>query len=446
LPFSLNEGPLWAGRGWNEEATVGAFLQAGPVRLIAAPTFVSEDNNAFQVIPFPQNVKPGRSVWANPFHPLPESIDLPLRFGDRRIQRLDPGQSSLTVDVWDFATGVATENLWWGPAIKNAITISNNAPGFPHAFLQTKRPIETPLGVFDAQWIWGRLTESPFFDFDSTNNSRTLNGLVFTWNPLPAAGLTVGGARLLMASTTNDRIPLSSAVDVFRLVGQPNTDTSKATGGADQIFTLFGRWVLPDAGFDAYLEWARFEEPQSFRDFLEYPGHSEAYTLGFQWARPITPDRAFRLQAEASYLEPDPSVSVRPVAVTYTSRAVPQGFTQRGETLGAAIGPGGSSQWLAGDLFSARWRLGAYLGRIRWDNGTLFEPIVPQFKRQDVTLYAGLRGSVVLSGVRLAVDFAHAARFDYLFQAYVLSPIETGGIDLINNSFSATISVPLGIR
>jgi hypothetical protein len=154
----------------------------------------------------------------------------------------------------------------------------------------------------------------------------------------------------------------------------------------------------------------------------------------------LSQQRTFRLHGEVSYLEPDPSLRVRPVAITYTSHSVPQGFTHRGKTLGAAIGPGASSQWITGDVFAPRWRLGAYLERIRWDNGVLFEPIVPDFKRQDVTLLAGLRGSVSWRGMSLLLDFAHAARFDYLFQAYALSPGKTGGIDLINNTVSFTLS------
>lgn len=449
LPFSINDGSLWAGRGWNGELTAGAFAFAGPLRVIFAPTVVSEQNTAFQVIPYSQIASPPRSVWANPFHPPPESIDLPLRFGDRSRSRIDFGQSSVTYDVPFVSLGVSTENLWWGPGIENAITLSNNAPGFPHAFVQM-RPLHTQYGVFDAQWILGQLRESDFFDTVSSNNRRALNGLAFTWTPPGEPGLTLGTARLVMSQQNKGRVITSSAFDFLRLVGQPNTNpdtSSKAVrGGRDQIFSLFGRWVFAPAGFEAYLEWARFEDPKSFRDLLEYPGHSEGYTLGFQWARPLAPLMTFRLQGEASYLEPDPSLRLRPVAVTYTSRAVPQGFTNRGQTLGAAIGPGASSQWLAGDVFTRGWRFGAYLNRIRWDNGTLFEPIVPEFKRQDVTLLAGLRGSVSWYGVNLAVDFAHAARFDYLFQAYVLGPTKTGGIDLLNNTLSVTLSTALGPR
>jgi hypothetical protein len=447
LPFSLNDGSLWAGRGWNAAITAGASAQMGPLRLILAPTFVSEQNLAFQVIPYPQNatLPPGstfpRSVWANPFHPPPESIDLPLRFGDQSRKHADAGQSSLTLDAEGVAVGVGTENLWWGPGIRNAITLSDNAAGFPHAFVQTQRPQHTRFGTFDAQWILGQLHESSFFDRDSANDTRTLSGLAVTWSPRSDSGFTLGVARLVMAAQSNGKLPLGAAFDVLRTAGHADTDTSSAhLVGRDQIFSLFGRWVFPAAGFEAYAEWARFEEPLSFRDLLESPGHSEGYTLGFQWAHPLADKRTFRLQSEASYLEPDPSLRVRPVATTYTSRGVLQGFTNLGKTLGAAIGPGASSQWLAGDVFAPSWRLGAYASRIRWDNGVLFEDIVPFFKRQDVTLSAGLRGSVSWQGTTVFIDFAHAARFNYLFQSYILGPASFGGIDILNNTFSVSLS------
>ncbi len=451
IPYSLNDGPLWAGRGWNEEITTGAYLVVGRARLIVAPSLISEDNEIFQVIPYSRLTLPPRSQWANPFHPLPESIDLPLRFGDSRLRYLNPGQSSLTIDANAVSFGAATENLWWGPGIRNAITLSDNASGFPHLFVQTRHPVHTGVGTFDAQLVVGDLTESAFFNADPADNKRSLSGLVATWTPPIDSGLTLGVARLVIATRTTDLFPFDAplrAFDVFRTVGHPFTDTTSASPptGRDQITSLFARWVLPPSGFEAYVEWARFEEPLSLRDFLEYPGHSEAYTLGLQWAHPLAQRRTFQLQTEASYLEPDPSLRLRPVATTYTSRDVPQGFTQLGQALGASIGPGSSSQWLAGDVFAPQWRIGAYLSRIRWDNGVLFEPIVPGFKRQDVTLLAGLRGGVTWHGVSALLDFAHGARFDYLYQAVILGPTRTGGVDLINNTLSLTLSTAITPR
>jgi hypothetical protein len=443
LPFSLNDGPLWAGRGWSRSITPAVIARTGWATLILAPSFVSSDNERFQVIPYPQVGRSPRSVWANPFHPLPESIDLPLRFGDQRVHSASFGQSSLTVNARGVAVGIASENLWWGPGIRNAITLSNNAPGFPHLFLQTRQPLHTRAGTFDAQWVVGQLSDSHFFDSTSTGTRRTLSGLAATWTTPFDSTLTLGIARIVMSSTTPRHGFPFAAFDVLHSVGHLNTDTLAPvpSPARDQITSLFGRWLYPAAGFEAYAEWARFEEPLSLHDFLEFPGHSEGYTLGFQWARPVSHGRTFRLQSEASYLEPDPSLRLRPVAVTYTSRGVPQGFTEQGQMLGAAIGPGASSQWLAADVLDAQWRLGPYLGRIRWDNGTFEEPIVPLFKRPDVSLFAGLRGGVTWRGVDLLVDFTHAARFNYLFQTYIVPGTNrTQGVDLINNTLSVTVS------
>ena len=443
IPYSLNDGSLWAGRGWSEQVTAGFSARVGPLRFIAAPTWVQEQNLAFQVIPYPQDALLKRNVWANPFHPIPESIDLPLRFGDKSRQRVDAGQSSATVETPYVSFGIANENLWWGPGIRNAIVLSSNAAGFPHAFVQARRPLVSDYGTFDAQLIVGQLRESNFFDLDSLNNRRSISGLAFTWSPPGDSGLHLGLSRIVIASRKKTSgLPIGATFNVFKSVGHSITDTTRRVfdGGSEQIFSLFGRWVFPQVGFEAYAEWARFEEPTSLRDLLEYPGHSEGYTLGFQWARPVRNQHTFRLQAEATYLEPDPSLRVRPVATSYTSHSVPQGFTNEGKTLGAAIGPGGSSQWIAGDVFAPRWRFGAYLSRIRWDNGVLFEPIVPDFKRQDVTLLAGLRASTSWRAVNLLVDFSHGARFDYLYQAYVVDPGMVAGIDLINNTLSITLS------
>ena len=74
--------------------------------------------------------------------------------------------------------------------------------------------------------------------------------------------------------------------------------------------------------------------------------------------------------------------------------ASPQGYTLRGQGIGAAIGPGASSQWLAGDYVAPGWRAGLFLGRIRWDNDALY--LVPSTTEKrlahDVSLFGGIRG------------------------------------------------------
>jgi hypothetical protein len=282
LPFSVNDGALRASRGINVTVSAGADVRLGALRVVLAPEFIAEQNDAYQTIPYPQNALTARNPWANPFHPPPESIDLPQRFGDASHRRVGFGQSSISLDLGSMTAGLASENRWWGPGIRNAIVLSNNASGFPHLFLRPRTPLATSAGVFDFDVLAGQVRESEYFDDDESNDTRTLTGLALTWRPSGPPGLQLGAARL-------------------RVDG---------SGAHDQMSSLFGRWVFPRAGFETYAEWARFQDPRSLRDFLELPNHSQGYTMGLQWRRALQRARALRLQAELSYLEPSTGSSM----------------------------------------------------------------------------------------------------------------------------------------
>ena len=414
LPFGANTESMRAGRGVNVSAAAGIDATYGPARLIVAPQLLYEQNLPFQVIPYPQDTPPQRSPWANPFHPLPESIDLPFRYGERSHRRLEAGQSSLTVALGPVAVGAATENEWWGPGIRNALLLSDNAAGFPHLFARPSAPVKTGAGVFDFAVLFGHLHESEYFDHDPANDTPSLSAGALTFRPGGGPGLQLGFAHLRINGISSH----------------------------DQMNSLFGRWVFVGSGLEAYAEWAHFQDPPSLRAFLEVPNHEQGYTVGLQWAHPLAPGRTFRLQTETSYLEPDPSFRIRSVTTSYTSRGVPQGFTNRGKVLGANIGPGSSSQWVAADVFATASRLGIYLGRVRYDNGTLFGPLVPEQRGQDVSLLAGLRMSRDIHGLHALVELTDTARLNYLYQSF-LDDAALGtfkGVDITNRSLAVTVT------
>jgi len=457
LPFSLNDGPLWAGRGLNTIATAGVRVSVGPATLVLAPQFLRQENRPFQYIPYPPDSDPSRDQYANPYHPLPESLDLPVRFGGEAITEVRPGQSSLTLAVGSLSFGLATENAWWGPGIRNAILWSSQAEGVPRAFLRTNRPLETRLGAFEGNWILGRLEESDHFDLDSSNDQRTLSGLVLTFSPAFDRGLTLGMARMVYAPLAEGKSGFGAALDFMKSVGRPNQVPWSETGdpwgnteeplpvpdpAPDQIFAVFARWVFPAAGFEAYGEWARFEEPNGLRDFLRFPQHTQGYSVGLQWVDRKAETALLRLQAELTNLEPSATWRLRNVASSYASRVVPQGYTHRGQVLGAAIGPGSSSQWMALDWMDGAWRLGTFGGRIRWDAAAHFLNVVPQPKREDVSLFWGVRGGLDLWGWVITTELTHGVRLNYLFQTFWADDV-TGraeGVDIANTTLSLTLS------
>jgi len=437
LPFSINEGALWAGRGTNLLVTTGVAIAAGPLHVQVAPQFTRSDNQRFQVIPFPQNTTtPARSVWAHPFYPPNSSIDLPLRPGPDLLERTIAGQSRVSLALPGIALGASTENRWWGPTIRHPLVLGAGGEGFPHLFLETRDGIRTPLGVFRSEWLLGALRESPVFDDDPTNDARSLNGMHLSLTPAADSALTIGIMRTVMGNAPTDTI--RTAIDVFRSVAP--SDTSRS-----QITALFAQYAFPAAGFEAWVEWARFSQPASMTDLLEYPGHSQGYTFGLQWSRPTRAGRV-RLAAEATNTEPDASMRVRAVPIAYTSAAVPQGFTHRGRMLAHPLGPGSSGQWFTADLFASRIRVGVSAGRIRWNNGVLWTPRIPQLKLEDITLHGGARASIRIGPERLAsrvgVEYTSGVRLSYLFQSKLLdwSSGRNGGVDLPNRTLAVTWS------
>lgn len=436
--WGFNDGPLRAGRGANILASAGLAVERGRWILVLVPQFVFEENLAFQTIPWPQSNPPSRNVWANPFYPLPTSLDYPQRFGDapRSDVRV---QGRLAVMLHDAVrVGVGTENRWWGPGARNALLLSANAPGFAQAFVESPSPIRTRVGAFEYTLVLGRLQESEYFDFDEDNDARSLSAAALTWRPGSGEQPwpTIGFSRAVMAR----RAPgLSTLFDFARSVGRPFTRTADSLKHRDQITSVFARWLFPAQGAEAYAEWARFEEPANLRDLLEHPGHTLGYLVGAQWARPWR-EGVLHFQAEFSYVEPSPSVRVRPIGTSYTSPSVPQGWTNEGQMLGPSIGPAGSSQHFLVDYHTPRWRTGLTLGRWRRDANYRHVNPLP-FKREDVSLWVGLRAGRAFGPVDALLEVSDGVRLNHLYQAYELpEPGQTEGVDLLNRTISVTLT------
>ncbi len=446
LPFEGNDGALWAGRGANVSVTGGGsystWMWKRRVDVVAAPTFTYSQNRPFQTRP---GRATGRSAFSSPWYFGNTSADLPIRFGDLPVASIGLGQSSITVTTDAVTFGAASTNEWWGPAIRNTLLLGNNAAGVPRLFARTTKPRRTRFGDFEGRAFIGALTESPFFDMDPANDHRSLSGLLVLYHPPIDSGLTLGVSRLVVASTQSAPAALLHSLDaLFRYdATRPYADTTddgKSNKGSDQLFSLFARWVFPQSGFETYLEWARSEMPHSIRELLEVPQNTQAYTIGLQWANPRPSGSRLRVQGELTYLEQTQFIANRPTQDYYTGQAAAQGFTERGQVLGAAIGPGASSQFLAADWLAARWQAGAFVGRIRSENDALYREGGPRLTQHDVTVYSGMRGGIRLPKSDVMGSLTVGRRYNYLLQSlfYLADPVNA--VDIQNTSLSITIT------
>jgi hypothetical protein len=416
IPFETNSGGVWNGRGETIAGTAGVRASCGRWSVRLQPEMWYAANRDFSII---ASGAPDRSAFANPFHSGNDwSADLPVRFGVQPLLVLQPGQSSIEFTLGPFAAGFATESQWWGPGIRNAIIMSNHAAGIPVVHARTARPLDIRVGHLEARWVTGVLTESLWFTKQERGLRRSLSGLVLTLRTAVDTGLTVGVARVVLTeigSTKHLVFRVLHPITVWGAGGDVRSDLSDHT---DQLASAFARWVFPQGGVEVYGEWARVILPNSLRSLILAPHESQGFTVGMQWVSSDTISNTWRFQAEATNLEQGYESRTVSPPTFYVSPSVKAGYTQRGRTIGAMIGPGSSSQFLALDRMLPTRSIGLSLQRIRWDNDAYFRvPTGTGVWAHDVSLVAGLRGTqrTRWAEYSAALDMEH--RLNFLFQS-----------------------------
>lgn len=364
-PRDWNDGVLRGGVGLATRITAGAAFRWRWLEGALAPVFAWHSNGPYTIIPFADTESYSRYV--HPWHG--RFIDLPQRFGSDADAVFDPGQSYLRIAGGGLRLGISTENLAWGPARRNPLLLSGTGPGFPHAFVESARPYDVGLGQAEFQLFWGRLEESEYFDYNPDNDHRALAGALATLRPRGLDGLYVGAGHLHMQTWS----PGISAGDL--LLGPYTGVDADSVGLArdTRLVSLFMRWAMAPGGLEVYGEWARQDSwDQWFR--LLYPlAASQAYTLGLQKVA-RRGDTAIRFSAEISHLadaNAHPDLG-RGVHTYYVSPAVPQGYTHRGQLLGAPIGPGSESQFIGTDVFWRHGRTAFSVERVRYDDDAYY--------------------------------------------------------------------------
>lgn len=367
-PAGRNDGVVWQGKGLTSALDFGAALRWGGLSVTLQPTATFAQNSDFELAPV---AAAGMPTVAYPWR----VIDLPQRFGPESLWQLDAGQSEVSFTWRAAQLGFGTRNLWWGPGIRNAIVMSNNAGGFAHGFVGTDGPVDIGVGNVEARWIWGRLGQSEWFDPTVTRTDRFLTGVVLSYAPSFLDGLAVGATRVFYGLVPVGGVPFGDYFMVLSGVQKSAlVSPSNPTGDdeQDQLLSLFFRWTLAESGFEVFGEWARNDHAWDLTDFILEPEHSQAYTLGLQKTVPLDEGRMLSLSGELTHLERSRTRELRASPVYYTHHLVTQGYTHNGQVIGAGIGPGGNAQHAGVDLYAPWGRAGVYLQRDVHDNDAYY--------------------------------------------------------------------------
>jgi hypothetical protein len=436
-PFIENDAAMIPAVGYQTLFSAGVYLKCGILSIQLKPELIWSQNKDFKT--FSTNFND--TIWASYFGNLKYGIDAPEKFNNNSYKKIFPGQSNIKITAGKISMSISTENLWWGPGIKNSLLMSNAAPGFLHLSLNTDKPISTGIGSFEGQIIGGKLLSSGIEDSIRTvkgtlfyspkpSDWRYLSAMILAWQPKWIKHVYLGFERSIYEYSENlnsSRSGKGILKYIPVLQGFFGNGHSLGYDYQDQLSSLFVRWVLPKSKAEFYFEWARNDRSQFLRDFLLEPEHSRAFIIGGQ--------KVFALQQKHSYIQISAEITQLQEPNTYIFRAEPtfyvhfqiiNGYTNQGQYLGAGIGPGSNSQSFDISLIKPKLKLGVKLERLVHNNDLYYRALVNEgFTHQWVDMSTMFHG--------------HYQYRNYLFfgeMGFVNSPYYEWGMPSTSNTVS----------
>jgi hypothetical protein len=285
---------------------------------------------------------PADASFSSEYAYFTSSIDLPQRFGEDLYQQYSWGQSDARVYYGSFQFGFGFQNIWLGPATQNPIILGNSAGGFPKIDFAFNKEY-AKIGLVDIRVLWGRLSESDYFNNDFSDDHNLFSGIFFTYAPIFIPGFNLGLNRTKLSPWENNSF--SDIISIF----DPESDTKYGRDSAEQKASITAEWKYPGVGFRGYFEWARNDYSPTLRDnILLEPSHSQAFTLGVEQIVYNKNNKLIGLNGEITQL-----IHTRDYEIGlgmsqtgfYTHHIITQGYTNEGQILGAGIGPGAESQY-----------------------------------------------------------------------------------------------------
>jgi hypothetical protein len=367
-PFGWNDGAMIQAKGYQVLARSGVNIRYGIFEGQLAPELLYAQNKPY----------PSDTLYGNP--------------NSKPYSQILPGQSFLKLNLGAIVTGVSTEHIWWGPGINSSLLMSNNAPGFLHAFIGTRKPIKTPIGNIEFNLIGARLTSNNALGYENNHlkpknipdNSRYLNSFVISWQPKWVKGLFLGMTRSLQQianqAFNNQSGVMNKYLPILGLAFQKKNNVGDDTLNRDQLASFFLRWILPKSNAEFYIEFGKNDYGMNVRDYLLAPSHSAAYTVGFRKLIKQTDTRYIQIETELTQMSQTPDYLVRDAGNWYVHGQILQGYTNNNQILGSGAGFGANLQTISANWINGDIRNGFVFQRIERD------PINKAYKWTDLSI------------------------------------------------------------
>lgn len=364
-PEGINDGSMIPARGYQTLISTGFYFKYDHLSIKLQPEFVYAANLEYEGFPLTRKEQAWADRrWYEYYYYYLNYIDAPERFGENSYEKVFWGQSSIRLTFNSISLGLSTENLWWGPGMRNSLIMTNSAPGFTHFTFNTVKPIETIIGSFEGQVIAGWLKSSGFMPPGSNppqldwekyyspklDGGRYINGMILSYQPKWVPGLFVGLIRSFqvyhkdMGEEFIDYLPIFSSFGMDAGGGDYEVNMKRR----DAYNSIFFRFVWPESQVEIYGEYGRSDYFWNGRDLFIQLDHSSAYNLGFRKLIPLNNVKKEYLQTrlEITQLAKNANTSIRPGGGWGADLVVRDGYTHNGQFIGPGIGAGSNLQTL----------------------------------------------------------------------------------------------------
>jgi hypothetical protein len=365
LPLSFNDGNFFPARGWQERYSLGVNFRYKFIEINYQPEKVVAQNK-------PQDFFVGDigNYWARYYQLVRNNIDdfRSVGFGNK-IDTTTLGQSYISLNFGKISIGTSNQNIWWGPGLRNSLIFTNTAAGFQHIFLNSNKPIVTPLGKIEFSGILGRIDSTRFEDPDDPymrtmweggmikkkNITRTISAFTINFQPKYLKNLFIGYAFSRQFYKKD-----------FNQYNQAYSYYSKDKPKMDLGVLMF-RFSLPRNHAEIYAELGQPEKsPWPWKFFGD--SVRTGFVVGIRKFVPLRNNNfIFEFSTEFTQLalmnprlifNADPRGDGPQFNSWYTSPIIRHGYSNDGQLLGSNIGPGSTSQMIGVGLRYKKNRIG----------------------------------------------------------------------------------------
>jgi hypothetical protein len=412
-PYGYNDGALWQGKGFNTSFSGGVRLEGYGAELTFKPQLAFSQNLDFSYM---------ESNIGNGFGYFWVMVDAPQRFGDEPFFSFDWGDSEIRYTWRTITIGFGTQAVWLGPALIDPILHSNNAPSYPKLDIGLRRTsVSLPwlnwyIGDIEFRTFWGRLTESDYFDNDSSNDNNLITGLSLSYAPSFMPGFAMGFHRTMLSKWAD------MDYDAVITLLSPFMQEGAGSDRRDQRASLTFNYLFPTVGFELYFEWGINDYSPNLGYLVRYPFHTQAYTFGSRKHFSFKPDLRGELILEITNLESSRDYEFLGKTTFYAHHIINHGYTNKGQWLGAGFGTGGNSQYFGFTLFYHRGYASVFIQRQNIDNDYIWymhmgQPVLT--KREDQLKMKALMSFGIDNSIRL---HKHIAAFSKIVYSSIFNP------------------------